>query len=187
MAELYQGKNIGNLKSIRYGKENEEKARKLYEEMGKFNGKNIQTFPVGFIVNLGIPFLGCSPDGVVFDEETNSFGIIEIKCPISKRNVSLDVACQDKSFYLQKDVNRLTLKKVSIYYYQVQGEMLLTGLEFCDFIVFNGNEVWITRVKKDEEFCVEMFDTLNIFFKTYYEQYVKNMLCPPKKPTLVFL
>ena len=106
LAELYQGKNIGNLKSIRYGKENEERARKLYEEMGKFNGKNIRTFPVGFIVNPGIPFLGCSPDGVVFDEETNSFGIIEIKCPISKRNVSLDVACQDKSFYLQKDVNR---------------------------------------------------------------------------------
>lgn len=187
LAELYYGKDISNVKGVRYGRDNESTARKLYEEMAKSNGKSIQTFPVGFVINPGAPFLGCSPDGVVFDENEKSFGLIEIKCPISKRNVSLDVACADKAFYLKKDDNGLTLKKVSVYFYQVQGQMLITGLNFCDFIVYNGSEVWVARVEKDEDFCKGMLDTLTNFFKTYYEQYVKNMLCPPKKPTVVFL
>jgi hypothetical protein len=50
---------------------------------------NIDVFAhCGFVVNSRFPWLGASPDFLVFDgAEANSFGIGEVKCPFSKKGV----------------------------------------------------------------------------------------------------
>ncbi|KAH6929478.1 hypothetical protein HPB50_000346 [Hyalomma asiaticum] len=49
---------------------------------------NIQTFHCGLVVDPGCPWLGASPDRVVWDpEEQEPHGIVEIKCPYSMKDL----------------------------------------------------------------------------------------------------
>jgi len=50
----------------------------------------------GLIIHPNWPWLGCSPDGLVYDiERRNVVGCIEIKCPDSKRDLTIEECCQD--------------------------------------------------------------------------------------------
>ena len=52
----------------------------------------------GFIINPQWPWLGCSPDGIVFKNEM-AVGCIEVKCPYSKKNMTTkEAADSDKTF-----------------------------------------------------------------------------------------
>ena len=42
----------------------------------------------GFIINPQWPWLGCSPDGIVFENDI-AVGCIEVKCPYSKRDMTI--------------------------------------------------------------------------------------------------
>jgi hypothetical protein len=47
--------------------------------------------------------LGRNPEFLGLDgAEANSFGIGEVKCPFSKKDRTIDEACKDKNFCLQK-------------------------------------------------------------------------------------
>lgn len=82
----------------------------------------------------------CSPDGLV-----NMDGEIEIKCPTIAVHVS----------YLLD--NRLP----SDYFQQVQGQLLVTGREWCDFIsYYPGLRTFIFRVYRDEAFILKLHNAL---------------------------
>ena len=89
----------------------------------------------GLVVNNEFSFLGVSPNGLVCDGGQS--GLIEIKCPYTARNMSVDEACQSiPGFYLQKGLNdNISLSETQNYYAQVQGQLMVTGCKFCDFIV----------------------------------------------------
>ena len=55
----------------------------------------------GLIVNAEAPWLGASPDCLLYDsEETTPFGVGEVKCPFSKKEMTINEACEDSSFFL---------------------------------------------------------------------------------------
>ena len=85
---------------------------------------------------IGDPcFIGASPDGII-EREGNIYKIIEIKCPFSFRNSSVEEACTKKDFYCTIEDDLLHLKKTHFYYYQIQGVVSITGAAECDFIVW---------------------------------------------------
>ena len=93
-------------------------------------------FDAGLSVHPSFPYLLASPDGKVFDPSTDSkYGLLEIKCPFSKRGETLDQAAADPNFYLEKVGGKSHLKKEHNcgHYAQVQGQLALTGLKWCDF------------------------------------------------------
>ena len=105
--------------------------------------KNISYWPSGFIVHPNAPWLGTSPDGVVFDPtEAPPFGLVEVKCP----NVKSYVDC----VYLRMQNGALRLKPSHSYYWQVQGQLLITGMQWCDFVVFAEDDVLVQIIFKDE-------------------------------------
>jgi len=55
---------------------------------------------IGLVVNPVFPYLGASPDGKVCDNSTT--GIIEIKCPYTVRDKTLQEACTADDFSLQQ-------------------------------------------------------------------------------------
>lgn len=59
---------------------------------------------------------GCSPDRLVNDD-----GLLEIKCPMPKTHVK---------YLLAKEIP-------SDYYLQVQGQLMITGREWCDFMSYH--------------------------------------------------
>ncbi len=104
--------------------------------------KNVNCSPCGFIVRPDAPWLGSSPDGVIFDPSGNPpFGLLEVKCP----NIQSYVDCP----YLKMSGGALKLGRQHKYYWQVQGQMLLTGLEWCDFVVCAQEDMLVERIYKD--------------------------------------
>ncbi|XDV26738.1 hypothetical protein PO909_030373 [Leuciscus waleckii] len=90
--------------------------------------KNLNLTKCGLVVHPDAPWLGASPDGLVYDPlERPSFGLVEMKCP----NVASYIDCK----FLRFDHGLHKLKESHCYYWQVQGQLLITGIEWCDFVV----------------------------------------------------
>lgn len=104
--------------------------------------KNTSCWPCGFVIHPDAPWLGSSPDGVVFDPtERPPFGLLEIKCPNAKSYVD----CK----YLKKCNGTMKLLSSHCYYWQVQGQLLITGLEWCDFVVYAEDDILVQRIYRD--------------------------------------
>ena len=58
------------------------------------------------------------------------FGLLEIKCPLVQKALSLEEAVTSKGFYLKKEGYNDTLMKNRPhgYYEQVQGQLAISGL-----------------------------------------------------------
>ncbi len=109
------------------GKEMEDEARQLYSLI---NGVEVQQ--VGFCIPDGDFAYGASPDGLVGEE-----GCLEIKCPQMATHVG----------YLLEN----TLP--SEYFQQTQGQLLVTGRKWVDFMsYYPGLKPLIVRVKPDKKF-----------------------------------
>ena len=111
------------------GLEMEPVARQAYEE---FTENKVKT--AGFISpdedTQYSDWLGISPDGLI------EGGMIEIKCPMMKTHMG----------YILDD------KLPTEYRYQVQGQLFVTGLPFCDFVSYvEGMKLFIVRAEPDLE------------------------------------
>jgi len=139
LRNIFQPRDLGNVASIKHGKQNESTARALYAyDMQKKNRK-FTVYETGLVVDPSLPFLGASPDGKVFDPtEVEAFGLLEIKAPFTWRNNSFLEACQDNNFtcHVVDGQRRLKVNHKSGYYAQIQGQLVLSGLPWCDFVVF---------------------------------------------------
>lgn len=51
---------------------------------------------------------------------------------------------------------KLELKQTHAYYSQIQGQMLITEMNWCDFVIWAEEEVLIRRIYKDRN----MFDVI---------------------------
>ena len=139
LRNIFQPKDLSNVASIKHGKQNESIARTLYaHEMQKRNTK-FTVYEAGLVINPSLPYLGASPDGKVFDPtDKEPFGLLEIKARFAWRNSTFLEACQDSNFMCHTVGGKPQLKvqHKSGYYAQIQGQLALSGLSWCDFIVF---------------------------------------------------
>ena len=81
--------------AIVMGIKHEKVALNAYIKYQHENGhENLTVCPYGFLVCQDHPFLGCSPDGGVYDLliATHSHGFVEIKCPFSYRDATVHEA-----------------------------------------------------------------------------------------------
>ena len=88
-----------------------------------------------------MPWLAASPDRKVIDKEFG-YGLVEIKCPLTPEE-----DCADRNFYCHLASGKPGLKKDHPYYYQVQGQLGLTGLKWCDSVVFFPERSYYTANK----------------------------------------
>ena len=66
---------------------------------------------------------------------------VEIKCPASKTDQSINDVLKDKKFCLEKANGKIQLKMSHKYFYQIQGQMLCTQLKRVNFAVYFGKNV----------------------------------------------
>lgn len=111
----------------------------------QYDGK-LDLFKCGFVVNPGVPFLGASPDGVVYDQEKAEFGLVEVKTLAAAMDEGFHIheAYEEKKAGFLTD--KLQLDHGHHYYLQVQGQLALTGLQWCDFLVDCGKEFSVERI-----------------------------------------
>ena len=163
--------NMHSPKQCIWGNENELKAVDKYYKLKKEDGCLVTVCAqVGFVVNPEYPWLGASPDFLIGDsKEASPYGIGEVKCPFSKREMTIEEACAtDKTFYLTFCNGKVTLKQNHAYYYQVQGIMPTLRTKWSDFIVLTNKDLHVERIYFDSVFWEgKMLPELTSFYFQY--------------------
>ncbi|XP_059185377.1 uncharacterized protein LOC131968486 isoform X2 [Centropristis striata] len=117
--------------------------------------------PCGLVIHPNAPWLGALPDGLVYDpNETPSYGLVHVKC-IGLRSFT---ECR---FLICRD-GALQLKKTHSSYWHIQGEMMVTGTEWCDMLVFSREDMLVQRIYRDATIIKAMKKKLDDFFFYYY-------------------
>ncbi len=130
--------------AMQWGTDNEPVARLRYELE---TGNDVEE--CGFFAHPDI-MAGASPDGLVNDD-----GLLEIKCPNSATHIE-------------------TLRKRKVpsqYYWQVQGQMWMTGRQWCDFVSFDPrlpeNAQYIRiRMDRDDKAIAELEEEVKEFLQS---------------------
>ncbi|WOB06551.1 lambda exonuclease family protein [Piscinibacter gummiphilus] len=139
--ERISGKPYGNTQGSFFaterGHEGEFFARMKYEERNK-----LMVDEAGLVLTYDRMF-GYSTDGFVGDD-----GMIEVKTPLDTIKILRIIQTGD----------------ISEYMHQMQGGLWITGRKWCDFLMAipdlaalnNGNDLYVKRVYRDEEFIDKM-------------------------------
>ena len=129
----------------------------------------------GIFLSSSFPYLATSPDGIISLDDT-SFGLVEVKCPFKHRKSTIEEACSDVSFCLANTDSGVTLKRTHDYYYQVTGQLALTGAQFCDF-VWTEIDMHIERISLDDVLWDDMKSKLAHFYYTGLGLEILERLC----------
>ena len=137
--------------SCRWGKDNEEAALLKYFMFKKSSNTEVQVCrSVGLVVNPKWSWLGASPDALLCDPmEPSCYGAVEIKCPSSKINLTINEACEETNFYLKYKDGKASLNRDHIYFYQLQGVMAICQLSWIDFVVYTVKDLHVERIYFD--------------------------------------
>ena len=57
------------------------------------------------------------------------------------------------------------MKKTHAYYYQIQAQIKFCNVTYCDFVVWQENELVVQRIFLDEEFISTALEKATLFFK----------------------
>lgn len=167
-----------NTKATQYGSDSESVACAQYRD-------DCRVIPGYSVITTGLwgssqhPELACSPDGLVLDprqNDTDKYGLLEIKCPFTLREHDVNdfqsvlTESQQKTFCLMKGPNGLRLKSNHPYYSQVQMQLGVMGLQWCDFVVWSAGGYTVDRIRFDCHLWSEMKRKLLHFHHT--------ILCP---------
>ncbi|XP_046550827.1 uncharacterized protein LOC124260546 [Haliotis rubra] len=167
---LGYGKDFSSVHT-RWGTSHEPAARQLYVLRMTKDHPNVRVTQCGLIVNPQYPYLGASPDGLVScvdcEKCCSSYGLLEIKCPSTLRDLKPQEAASQTDFFCKLDENmNLKLKENHPYYFQVQGQMAIAQREWCDFVVWTLKGISIQRIAFDKLKWEEMFQKLKRFYVT---------------------
>nr|XP_061841445.1 trichohyalin-like [Nerophis lumbriciformis] len=86
--------------------------------------------------------LGAMPHGMVYDpKETPTFGLVHICCS----SLQSFMACPFLSFQDEA----VCLKPLNNLYCNIQGEIMVTGVSWCDLVVFAKDDMLVQRIYRD--------------------------------------
>ena len=114
----------------------------------------------GLVVLPGKPFVAASPD-LMIKCECCGEGLVEIKCPYSIRDVKPTV--EKLTSQLISD-GKASLKKNSDYFFQVQGQMGITGTKYTDLYTFTVHGHILERISVDKIFWEDLLRQMEWFW-----------------------
>ncbi len=105
---------------------------------------NVNVVPYGLIIHPDAPHLGASPEGKVVDpNEDPPYGLVEVKCPVVKYT--------GQASHKQYVWGQVKLRKTHTYHWQVQGQLMVIGLAWCDLVTGDRSDFTVERVWRDDE------------------------------------
>ena len=178
LKQLFSTENdIGHLAPLVHGNMHEATAMDDYvAAMHRLGNRDLCAFQVGLCIHPEHNCLGASPDRMVYDPSaTPSHGLLEVKCPISlyDHDLTPEEGATQADFFCSLIDGKPTLKMTHRYYTQVQGQLAVTGLEWCDFVVWSGPaRLSVERIKFDRVFWEDStLPALLDFFKVHAVPY----------------
>ena len=149
--------------ALNWGITHEDIARKEYIALVLEDHVELECVESGLHVNPLFPHLGATPDGVV-NCDCCGKGLLEIKCPYKHRN-SHPHRVEDSAFFLVKgDNGEVHLSTEHEYYFQIQGQLAVCDLHYCDFVCWTLCGLHYERVLADHDHFEEVKPALDRFF-----------------------
>ena len=102
-------------------------------------------------------------------------GLLEIKNPHSKREMTLSEACTTSSFCLREEKGEYKLKRQHDYYHQVQCQLYCVKKAWCDFVVRTGKQIHVERIYRDTVWWSKQLPKLKTF---YFDALLPELACP---------
>lgn len=161
--------------ATRWGINNENRAIQLFSEK-----TGLKVNEMGFIEHRTIKDVGATPDTQVIDSNNPEKLIIaQIKCPYNG---------EYHKDYLKKIVDTQSLKnKKSEYYWQIQGEMWVTGAEYSYFVsydprVYNEEDkLHFIKVFRDED-SIQRLETVVKHALSFRDSLLEDFKSNKKRP-----
>ena len=176
--------NFQGNKFTRKGLLEEDNTRKEYINIKQKEGEQININVPGLIISKEHPHLATSSDGIVTSKQSATSGLIEIKNLLqnSDKNIK-DAAINNNQFCLQYENQTVKLKKNHKFYYQVQGQMNICDLPWCDFVVRRTNpyDIFIERIYRDKRLWQEEMEPK---LSAFYFSHILPELSAPRKHSI---
>lgn len=153
--------------SLRWGRSHEPAARRRYVKQTKREHPGLTVTECGLLTVPEYPYLGSSPDGLVHCPHCDSLGVLEIKCPYKYRMVLPLEAATNKDFCCEISNGLVKLKRHHTYYFQVQGQMGITGRKWCHFVIWTLGGCTVEKIEFDDSIWKLMLLKLTSFFREY--------------------
>lgn len=139
----------------------------------------------GLWINPKWPQLGCSPDGIVsMPVSFGGVGLLEIKCPAVIKDCSPQTADkhltkkQLSSFCCSFTTGVPQLKPSHAYYFQVQMQMAVCDVSWCDFVLWSRKGIHVQRVYRDDSWWQKVLPKLLSFHAEVIVPEVVEMRVP---------
>ena len=150
-------KSLYSYEAIQFGLTYE---NRVFQEVKHYmkQKEGLEVTKCGLFLDPIYGFLAGSPDG----DNT----VLEIKCPFSIVN-------KDRlPKYLIECNGEYILDSNHRYFYQIQGELMVTGRKYALLAVYHqnfikGNNIYFSVIKKDDKFIDNMRDKLKLFYLNY--------------------
>ncbi len=145
---------------MRWGNDHEADAVAAYEGIS-----GLTTQSCGFVIDYRHCWLGASPDRKVYDpSESFPDGLVEVKCPFSVKDGWVkDLIDQNTGFVLEVD-GQLQLNQRHNYFFQILGQLAIAQCQWCDFVVWTKNDLFVERIFFDSQKWQTCFPVLNDFY-----------------------
>ena len=106
----------------------------------------------GFRICKDMPFIGASADGYVMCD-CHGKGVVEIKCPYTDRNTPMSELVQQSDFFI---LPTYAVRSNHRYYTQIQMQMYVCNVPYCDLVVWQPDNILIVRVDRDDCYIGEI-------------------------------
>ena len=160
VSSLLGYKKITDNAALKHGRSMEIHAKQKYIEINKRKHRNFKSEEMGLVVMKTRPYIAVSPDLKVKCNCCGE-GLVEIKCPYSIKET---IPSADNLDYLVEINDKVSLKKNSNYYFQIQGQMAVTETAYTDFFVFTTHGNLLERTERDPSFWADLLMKLEWFW-----------------------
>ena len=176
--------------AIHYGNQHEQDAVTAYKQIHhKCYRSEIYVDSCGLFVSSSEPWLAASPDWIVTDllQSTNQRrGCLEVKCSIlCTQKLIADVSRDKSTFCIEEKNGKMVLSSSHSYYYQIQTQMHVTNLPWCDFVVWTPVEdLFVQHIYYCKSFMEETISKassfyFNIFLPSVVPYFIISQECFP--------
>ena len=160
LKSMFDGVSLDHVKAVAHGQRHDADGVEAYKATKRSRNEDVAVHPCGLVLHTQYRFLGASPDGLVLDNSSSPrLGLLEVKCPQAafKKSLSVTEACSDPSFCCELVDGTPSLRGNHAYYFQVQGQMAISGVKWCDFFVWIGLSSHLERIYATDSFGSKPF------------------------------
>lgn len=149
-----------------YGQNMEKVALTQYLEIMKDGHDKFLYEDSGLFVSKSSPYLAASPDGKIKCICCGP-GLVEVKCTFTHRHKTPVEIASDNNYNISLEGDKIKLKTNTSWYTQIQTQLGVCQMKYCDFVFFTLKDISIERIYFDEELFKMVKEKSEVFFRRF--------------------